>query len=376
MARILLVTSRWPWPPWRGNQVRTVQWAEALRDHSLAIVAPGGEDAPEGAPEMLVHRSPVPARAVGLLSAVARGRPLQEGLYAPADARRAVRTALACEPWDLVVIQVVRTAWVADEVRRARHGAALLFDAVDSMGLHFGRRSRLWAPEARRCARLEARLARRASITTAVTERDLEAIGPPVERGRVVPVWVPSRPRLAEPARPVVLLSGNLGYRPTVEGAMRFAEEVWPEVRSRVPAATWRLVGARPSRRIRRLGRLEGVELRGEVPDLGPHLDEAAVAIAPMVGGSGVPMKVLSAWGGGVPVVAGEPAAASFPADERRALAVARDPAEWVEHLVRLLSDATAAADLAERGRLAWAARYSPERVGHAIREAVTSALC
>jgi glycosyltransferase involved in cell wall biosynthesis len=249
------------------------------------------------------------------------------------------------------------------------------------MGLHFERAAQLARPwlrpplleEAGRCRRRERELAGRAALSIAVSARDLDELG--ARDGRVVPVS--GRIVAAEAGareEPTVLLSGNLGYRPTVRAALWFAAEVWPRVASSVPQARWVLAGARPAAAVRRLGLLPGVQVHADVDDLGPYLGSATVAIAPMAGGSGVPMKVLEAWAAGLPVVAHPWTAAGLPADARDALAVADGADEWRRAVIRLLTDPVAAAGLGERGRELWRRSYHPERVEAALRAALAAA--
>ncbi len=381
--RVLLITSRYPLPPWRGNQVRTLEWIQALADHDPLLLCPqprhrSSGDIPADAGH---YRMSARARGAGLLRALVTGRPLQEGLYDVGTARRTVAATVSEWRPDVVVVQMVRCAWAAEVAREAAPSTPLVFDAIDAMGLHFERAAETAVPpfrpalrsEAARCRRLEATLVEAARLTTAVSQRDLAALGVSGKKGRVVPVaGRETSSRADSSAAPVVLLSGNLGYRPTVRGALWFAREVWPELRRRVPRARWVLAGARPATDVRRLARLPGVEVHADVPDLGAFLALARVAIAPMSSGSGVPMKALEAMAAGLPVVADPWAAAGL--EEPAAVAAAGSADEWVETLARLCRDPEAALDLGERGHALWRRVYHPERVAESIREAVTTA--
>jgi len=383
--RVLLVTSRFPLPPWRGNQVRTIEWLEALGGHDVALVCPESQESSSGGLPADVSHYPLSAmsRGVGLLRAVGSGLPMQEGLYDGRTARRAVVVAL--ERWrpDVVVVQMVRCAWAAEAAWKTAPALPVVFDSIDAMGLHFDREAQTAAPlpatayraEARRCHRRERALVTRSRLTVAVSERDLAALEAPEGRGRVIPVAGRLIVRSeSSPRKPVVLLSGNLGYRPTVLGAEWFAREVWPSVKRRIPEARWVLVGARPARVVRRFADLSGVEIHADVPDLEPYLRSAQVAIAPMSSGSGVPMKVLEAMAAGVPAVV-HPWAAEGLADEGgEAVAAPPDAAGWVDALERLLNDARAARELGERGHALWQRVYHPERVAEQIRQVVTEA--
>lgn len=384
--RVLLVTSRYPMPAWRGNQVRTVEWLAALGDHDLMLCCPGPASraaAPVDVETAFFGQSPV-GRGFGLVCAAFTGRPLQEGLYRTKGARRTVRSVLHDWHPEVVVVQMLRCGWAADVVVAERPSTPIVFDAIDSMGLHFDRASRnalqplaaLYMSESVRCDRRERELAGAASASVAVSDRDLDRISVTDGRGRVIPVA--GRDVVSPPLSgrdQVVVLTGNLGYRPTVRGAMWFAREVWPRVRSVVPAAKWILSGARPAADIRRLERQPGVEVHADVPDLARFLACARLAIAPMSSGSGVPMKVLEAMAAGVPAVLHPWAADGLVAEGRNAVVVGRDADEWVDAVTRLLTDDDAAQRLAERGREVWQRFYHPDRVAEQIRAVVRDAV-
>jgi len=383
--RVLLVSSRFPLPPWRGNQLRTVQWLDALGDCDRVLACPvgAGEELP---PELGVELVGIPggrvSAAAGAAAAFAARRPMQEGIYDTRAARHRLRELIDTLRPDVVVAQMVRCGWAAEIAAEAPCSPALIFDAIDCMSLHFDRAAPdaplalrpLYRMEARRCRQREGELVRRSRATAAVSRRDLEALGAG-SRGRVVTVACGAEVDEVDGGvrEPVVLLSGNLGYAPTVRAAVRFAREVWPAVRRAVPAARWVLAGARPAAAVRRLAGTPGVELHGDVADLAPYLKRAAVAVAPMASGSGVPIKILEALAAGVPVVADPWSAAGL--HDPTAVVVVGDSAAWATALERLLSDPGAAREQASRGLRAWRADYHPEVVRRQIRDVVCNAV-
>ncbi len=383
--RVLLVASRYPVPAWRGNQVRTMEWLSALSDHDLHLVCPspgGGIVEARSVGVATWRRSPV-GRAIGLLRAAVSGRPLQEGLYDSAAARRLVAEAVLSCPPDVVVIQMVRCAWAAEAARKVAPAVPIVFDAIDAMGLHFdraGHASAAWLSplvrsESTRCRRREHWLSRLAQHTVAVSARDLAELAVPEGQGRIIPVAGREAQR-AEPTTSdkTVLLSGNLGYRPTVQGALWFAREVWPGIRGQVPEARWILAGARPRSAIRRLSRVDGVEVHADVPDLGAYLASSRVAVAPMSSGSGVPMKVLEAMAAGVPAVVHPWAADGLTKGAAEAVVMAEGAEAWAAEIVRLLDNPEAARAAGEKGRAAWRSHYHPDVVAQQIRDVVAEA--
>jgi hypothetical protein len=383
--KLLLVSSRFPWPPWRGNQLRTVQWLDALSDHERLLIsppAPGGADAAARDLEIRLLPGAGVGSAIGVGASLLRGRPAQEGLYASAAGRALVAEAVREWQPDVAVVQMVRCGWAADEIRRTDPGLPMIFDAIDCMALHYRRTAVSVGPlirpvvrfEAERCRRRETELVSGAALTTAVSGRDLNALGA-AARGMVVAVAGGAEVTPADPpaGQPLVLLSGNLGYRPTVRAAVWFADRIWPKLRDRAPSARLVLAGARPAPAVRRLASAPGIEVAGDVDDLGTYLCRARVAIAPMATGSGVPIKILEAMAAGVPVVADPWSAGGL--EDPSAVVVADGESAWVESLVRFLDDPDAARRQAARGTEVWRAHYAPGRVASRIREATAAAV-
>jgi glycosyltransferase involved in cell wall biosynthesis len=358
----------------------------ALDDHELALICPGRGESPlySEKTEWNPYRLGNGSRLSGLLQAAFDGRPLQEGLYDSAAGRQTVLRAIAAWRADVVVVQMVRCGWAIDALRGSAPETPVIFDAIDAMGLHFESAARSAPPpmaivyrrEAVRCALRESDLSHAATLTVAVSERDLVALDVPEGRGRAIPVAGKEVVRPASlAAEPVILLSGNLGYRPTVRGAQWFADEVWPRVRSSVPGVRWVLAGARPSAAVKRLDSLPGVEVHADVPDLGSYVTGSRVAIAPMSSGSGVPMKVLEAMAAGVPAIVHPWAADGLITEARDAVVRASDADGWVDALERLFKDEGAAEEIGRRGHKLWRRFYHPERVAEQIREVVEEAV-
>jgi glycosyltransferase involved in cell wall biosynthesis len=381
--RVLLITSRYPLPPWRGNQVRTIEWLQALSDHEVYLLCPWPDESRSDQLSAKIghYRASLPSKGVGFLRALAAGEPLQEGLFDAGSARSAVNEVVSTWRPDVTVVQMVRCGWAAEVIRAAAPSLPMIFDAIDAMGLHFQRAADTvptmlrfgYRIEARRCRRRERRLVSLARVTTAVARRDLAALGASEERGLIVPVSGREVARKTTPTgSQTVLLSGNLGYRPTVRGALWFARHVWPKIHQRFPEARWVVAGARPAKSVRRLATLPGVEIHADVDDLASFLSLATVAIAPMSSGSGVPMKVLEAMAGGIPVVADPWAADGL--DDPMAVAAAATVDEWIASLGQLLGDQSAARDLGDRGHALWQKRYRAQRIAEDIRSAVAMA--
>lgn len=140
-------------------------------------------------------------------------------------------------------------------------------------------------------------------------------------------------------AQPEVIFTGVMSYPPNIDAAAYFAKSIWPRVRDTVPDAVFRIVGRSPTPEVLELGKLERVEVVGEVDDLRDELESAWAAVAPMRVGAGIKNKVLEAWAAGAPVVMTSLATNGLYARDRFADLVRDRPDAFADRVKRLLTD-------------------------------------
>jgi glycosyltransferase involved in cell wall biosynthesis len=150
---------------------------------------------------------------------------------------------------------------------------------------------------------------------------------------------------------PSCVFVGALDYRPNVDGAVWFCQEIWPEIRRRHPDARVSLVGRCPVPRVKRLAEIAGVEVVGPVVDVRPYVARAAVAVVPLQIARGLQNKVLEALAMGKPVVASPPALGGLKAEPGVHLLAARSRDEWVESMCGLFTDPALRTRLGAAGR-------------------------
>jgi sugar transferase (PEP-CTERM/EpsH1 system associated) len=148
-----------------------------------------------------------------------------------------------------------------------------------------------------------------------------------------------------------VVFVGAMDYRPNVEGILWFCEHVWPEVQRRVPTSTLRIVGRCPKPAVCDLGRLPGVHIHANVPDVCPYLFQAQIAVVPLQVARGVQNKVLEALASETPVLASPAALKGIALTSGQEALSAESPEEWIDSIVHLLHDHEARARLAHAGR-------------------------
>jgi polysaccharide biosynthesis protein PslH len=164
-------------------------------------------------------------------------------------------------------------------------------------------------------------------------------------------VEVPERPLAPEGSgEPTVVFVGGFGHPPNVDAARWLAESIFPRVAREVPGARLELVGNAPGPEVVALEG-GGVSVHASVPDVGPHVDRAAVVVAPIRTGGSMRMKVLEALAAGKALVATGRAAEGVEAQPGEHLLIADSEDELVEALVQLLLDPPRRRRLAESAR-------------------------
>src|SRR3954453_6954834 len=146
-------------------------------------------------------------------------------------------------------------------------------------------------------------------------------------------------PHVSSHGRRLVMV-GNFGYAPNVDGALWLAREVMPLVRRVVPDAQLQLVGTSPPAEIRALAG-DGIEVTGRVPDVAPYLEAADVVVCPLRFGGGVKVKMLEAIRFGKAIVATSVGCQGLHG-ARRALQVADSADTFADAVGALLRDPAA----------------------------------
>jgi sugar transferase (PEP-CTERM/EpsH1 system associated) len=147
-----------------------------------------------------------------------------------------------------------------------------------------------------------------------------------------------------------IVFTGAMDYWPNIDGVDWFAQDMLPAVRARWPQARFYIVGRSPSAAVRALAAPD-VVVTGTVPDVRPYLQHAAAVVAPLRVARGIQNKILEAMAMAQPVITVSSCADAIGADASQGLLRAESPAEFVQSLQTLLSDAQASRELGNRAR-------------------------
>ena len=400
MSGILFLAHRLPFPPDRGDKIRSHHVLRALAGLAPVHVGCFGETIADKAAEvelaeiaesycMPIRDKPLPLAG---LEALVRREPISLAAFRhPVLAGWVMRT-LARHPIDTIYVfsgqmgQYVPASW----------GGRLVVDLVDVDSAKFeayalegaGPVGWIHSREARLLAREEARLAAAADRTLLVSEAEaalftsrlapgsaasVAVLGNGIDARHFDPAGLAPYPALATPG-PHIVFTGQLNSPPTVDAALRAAERLMPAIRAVHPEARFHVVGRAPERELTALDGVEGTRVWGEVDDVRPVLAGADLMLAPLTIARGVQNKVLEAMAMARPVVLSTEAATGIPGDDGVHFAVGENDQALIERTLALLGKPAAALALGQKARqlvterMSWGAMLAtlPAIVGRA----------
>jgi sugar transferase (PEP-CTERM/EpsH1 system associated) len=154
-----------------------------------------------------------------------------------------------------------------------------------------------------------------------------------------------------------LVFTGAMDYRPNIEGIKWFVESVFPQIQAAVPDVELLIVGSKPTPEIERLGRLRSVVVTGFVDDVREYLARASVCVVPLRVARGIQNKVLEAMAMGKAVVCTPQAHEGIRATSGKELVVAEGADDFAAATIDLL------VDQAKAGQLGVEARRCVEKV-------------
>ncbi|MGN6499879.1 MAG: TIGR03087 family PEP-CTERM/XrtA system glycosyltransferase [Tsuneonella sp.] len=368
MGEILFLAHRIPFPPDRGDKIRSHHLLKALARLAPVHVGcfgdtPGdfdheGELADVAASHFLVRRGA--NLALPGLRALWQRKPVSLTAFDSAELRGWVeRTLHEREVATIFVFSGQMGQYVPEHF-----SGRVIVDLCDVDSAKFDayaaerRGPRAWTMlrESRLLAAEESRLARRADRTLLISDAEAElfrtrgnadaaisVVGNGIDSGSFYPAATASHPGLAAPAGPQLVFTGQMDYPPNVAAALRVAERILPAVIRIHPGAQFHVVGRAPTRELTALGGKGGVRVWGQVPDVRSFLAAADLVVAPLAIARGVQNKVLEAMAMARPVLLTSEAATGIAARNGEHFAVADSDDALAARALELLADTPAA---------------------------------
>jgi sugar transferase (PEP-CTERM/EpsH1 system associated) len=383
MGEILFLAHRVPWPPNRGDKIRSHHLLQKLMDCAPVHVACFADDESEkqtgwqrkaelASCEIVVRNKPKWRAGI---EALVSGKPVSLSSFESSQISAYVAQVIATRPVDCIF---VFSGQMAQFLPPEFDGRVVMdFADVDSAKFESyaaedtGPMAWINRREGRLLKAFEKHVAERADHSLFVSEAEarlfrlrsglseghVKAIGNGIDTDFYsAPAVSPAR---IENSGPLILFTGQMDYQPNVQAVHSFSNAVMPQILSRFPDACFAIVGRAPSEKVRQLDHKNGTIVTGPVDDIRSWIMAADVVVAPLRIARGVQNKILEAMAMAKPVVASGCAAEGIDAISGEHFLVASSPDDEASLVCQLLTDPERGRRLGEQAQLLIHSQYS-----------------
>ncbi|MEX2115990.1 MAG: glycosyltransferase [Bacteroidota bacterium] len=354
--KILFLTSRFPYPPYRGDKLKIYNLIRETSKHHEVVLLSFIQDRQEDQwkSELLKYCKrvktvyhPTIRSIMQCAAGLFRLAPFQVSYFRSARMKRVLEEVLTIERPDVIHTHLIRMAPYTADLSLPR-----VLDLTDAVSLYLDRFRRslgnpltrwLLSVEHRRMVSFEAILEKfdRVLVCSKVDQKVLQKNAPAASidllwNGIDTDAFRENGSIQRDPKR--IILTGNMSYFPNVDGVKFFVRSVFPLIKAQVPDATLFVVGQNPPRSVRSLARHD-IVVTGFVNDLASEYLKSAVAVSPVRFGAGTLNKVLEPMALGIPVVATPISVEGLDSKEGEGYVIAETPDEFAIAVVRVISD-------------------------------------
>lgn len=366
MKRILYLTSRLPYPLYRGDKYRAYNHIKYLSEHHhiylLAFIQ--SEEEHHYIPQLKKYCRDVqvvllrPIQSYwNVIRFLFSSKPAQTSYYYSRKMMDKVGRVITSEKIDLLQVHTIRMSPYGEEQTIPK-----VIDIVDSFSLWLKRRVKVgfswkipfYFLEYLKVKRYEKKVIASYDQALIISEHDRRSVNAGedvviLSNGvDVIPEEEPYH-RVKSNPHMQLIFTGNMSYYPNIDAVRYFGSHIWPALKKEYKDLRFLIVGADPGRAVRKLNG-NGVLVTGYVEDIHTVLKGADIYVAPIRLGSGIKYKVLEAFRARLPVVTTDIGKEGIYAEPQRAIMVANTPREFIDSVRALLEDSELRRSLGQTG--------------------------
>lgn len=356
--KLLFLTSRFPYPPHRGDKLKIFNLIKQLsKRHEITLLSfIQSKKELEYIPTMKEYCSkietihlPVWKSCLGCLNVLFSTTPFQVAYFSSSEMAYLIDRELSSSRYDAIHVHLIR---MAQFILNRKKTAPAILDLTDAGSLYL-ERFRDVTPnpvykaflneEWKRIAAYERNL-EYFDKALVCSEIDRDVLKKHAPRAAIdllyngIDLEYFSNEQNTKPEPNRIICTGNMKYYPNADGVMYFVEKILPLVKMQAPETVLYIVGQNPPARISRLSGDE-IKVTGFVPDIKEYYLKSSIAIAPVRFGAGTLNKVIEPMALGIPVVATPIGVEGLPVEDGVSVLVADTPQKFADAVVRLMKD-------------------------------------
>lgn len=359
--KILFVTARFPYPPFKGDQsipFHRLKYMGDKHDITLLTFYENKKEltflekiTPYCKQVITVKKSFFGSFFNMLVFGFFSRLPFQVLYYQSRIFKQQLKKLISENSFDILHVYMLRTAEYGKNIQQPNMPKIL--ELIDSMQMNFQRRlgkekwpkKWLFKLELKRLRNYEAEMVNNYNCSIVVSDKDKNFINH--DRVMTIPLGIdtgefhPGENKL--PTNKVIAFTGNMGYFPNKNAILWFLKNCWEIIKKNVSEIGLVIAGKNPGSGIKKYNNGDSVQVLGYVNSVAAVLREARLAIAPLQSGSGMQFKILEAMACALPVVTTTIGLGAIPAVNNESILVSDDPDDFAQCCIRLLTDDTLA---------------------------------
>jgi len=352
--KIVLLTSRFPYPLEKGDKLRIYNQIKHLGENNeVTLITVNIGDVKTDYIKQLepyckdihVFKLSKLDLGVNLTRALFSGLPFQVGIFFKKKYRSKIQEIIRKVRPDAVYCHLIRMS----EYIYGMNGCSKTLDYMDAFSKGIERRAQTssffmkWFLEVehKRLVEYESVVFERFDRKVIISEQDRDCI-PHKENCKIeiLPNGVDYEifHPLDRKKKYDLLFTGNMGYPPNIESAIYTAKEILPLVQKNNPKINLLIAGVNPPREVVSL-HSEKIHVIPEFSHIREAFAQSKIMLAPMLISIGLQNKILQAMAMKIPVVCSSLANNAIKAPVNKCILEANEPSEYAEKINLLLND-------------------------------------
>lgn len=354
--KILIVTPRIPYPPYRGDKLKIFNICkQLLKNNKVHVITfyRNNKDKDLAKPlknigiEITLIKLSVFTSLFNTFIAFFHNVPFQVAWYKSVRMEKAIKSLIQANSYDVIYYHLIRTAQFlqSDDKKRLN-----VLDFTDAVSLYLSRmvknennylKRSLIKSELNRIIIYE-NIAEKFDCLFVCSEIDKKflldkGLNKKIEiiKNGVDTEYFSGSILNYDPKR--IIFTGNMPYYANSDAAVYFSKEILPIILKKDPEVKFYIVGQNPPSSIKQLSS-ENIIVTGYVKDIRNEYLKSAVNVAPMRFGAGTLNKVIESIALGVPVVATSPAIMGLPDYLKKFVFVADNEIDFVTKILEIIN--------------------------------------
>lgn len=370
MPKLLVITSRIPYPLEKGDKLRIYHQLKYLSQH-FKICLCSLNDAPvhpKAVKELKTFCSEIHffhinklQIATGIIKAFFNGEPFQVGYFYHHSVQKQIDETVKNFKPDFILCQLIRSAKYAFNYSQPK-----TLDYMDALSKGMERRLNdaswsiqwLFKTEAKRLKKFETKVFDFFHQHCIISEEDKKFIHHPKSNTiSVIPNGIDLnffKPQSVQKKYDIVF-TGNMNYPPNIKAAKFLVHNILPLLNSNIKIL---ISGAQPHKEVLKL-QSKNCIITGWVDDIRTSYAVAKIFVAPLHIGTGLQNKILEAMAMKIPCITTSLVNASIGAIENKEILIADTAEQFAEKIAYLLANEAFSAEMADNAQKFVSQKYN-----------------